>query len=280
MAWMASAVTLHRRAPQLHPVAWASVRLQLLFSAGYVLGCAYRSVFPVFDVQRLCLFDSWLSSVIVGRSVATVAELCFAAQWALLLRGVAQATGSTFGAKVSRLVVPLITVAELCSWYAVLTTSNVGHVFEESIWGLCAAALVISLVFVWPRCRRDVRPLLAAACVVGVAYVIYMFQVDVPMYRARWLADEAQGRQYLSIGAGLSDTSMRWVVSHRWADWQTEVVWMSLYFSVAVWLSIGLIHVPSLFSPRNASQPVGTGPSRCVDSVVERLHLRGQARHS
>jgi hypothetical protein len=34
------------------------------------------------------------------------------------------------------------------------------------------------------------------------------------------------------------------VVSHRWQDWQNEVAWMSLYFSVAVWLSIALVHAP------------------------------------
>ena len=36
----------------------------------------------------------------------------------------------------------------------------------------------------------------------------------------------------------------RWVVSHSWDIWKTEVVWMSLYFSVAVWLSVALIHAP------------------------------------
>jgi hypothetical protein len=36
------------------------------------------------------------------------------------------------------------------------------------------------------------------------------------------------------------------VVSHRWQDWHNEVAWMSLYFSVAVWLSIALVHAPGL----------------------------------
>src|ERR1700732_5136948 len=58
----------------------------LLLCALYVLGCAFRSVLPRADVQRIVLFDTWLSSVMVGRSVATVAELCFAAHWALVLR--------------------------------------------------------------------------------------------------------------------------------------------------------------------------------------------------
>ena len=61
-------------------------RRQLLLSAGFVLGCAFRSFFPRADVQRICLQDSWLSAVALGRSVATVAELCLALQWALLLR--------------------------------------------------------------------------------------------------------------------------------------------------------------------------------------------------
>lgn len=244
LAWLASAAALRRRRDALHHEAWNSRRRQLLLSAGYVVGCAYRSALPVFDVRRLCLVDSWLSSVIVGRSVATVAELCFVTQWALVLRGTARATDSIPGMVVSRIAVPLIALAELCSWHAVLTMSNFGHVIEESIWGLCALLFVASLMFVWPRCRRDLRPLLAGCCVAGVAYVFFMFGVDVPMYWARWVADKAIGRQYLSISEGLIDASVRWVVSHRWGDWKTEVVWMSLYFSVAVWLSIGPVHLP------------------------------------
>jgi hypothetical protein len=233
-----------------------------------VLGCAYRSVFPVFDVQRLCLFDSWLSSVIVGRSVATFAELCFAAQWALFLRGMAQATGSAGGIRVSRMIVPMIVVAEICSWYAVLTTSNLGHVFEESIWGLSALLLVASFAAVWPRCSRELRTLLALACMIGLGYVAYMFQVDVPMYWARWMHDEYHGRQYFSVAQGLADASGRWVVSHRWADWESEFVWMSLYFSVAVWLSIGLMHVPARFVQQSVLMPRPSAAYRSAGRVT------------
>jgi hypothetical protein len=244
LAWGASVALAHRRAPALHPLTRQAVRLQMLLSAGYVLGCAYRSVFPVYDVGRLVLVDSWLSSVVVGRSVATVAELCFAAQWALLMHAIAQANGHRAGLWVARCVLPMIVVAELCSWHAVLTTSNLGHVFEESLWGLCAGALVASLLLVWPRCQRSLRPALAVASAIGVVYVIYMFWVDVPMYWVRWLVEVEHGQAPLTLAQGLVDASVRWTVTHRWADWQAEVVWMSMYFSVAVWLSISLIHVP------------------------------------
>jgi hypothetical protein len=246
LAWTLSAAALERRQAVLSPEDYDARRLQLLLSAGYVLGCAYRSALPVFDVPRVVLFDTWLSSVIVGRSVATFAELCFAAQWALMLREISHATGSGVGRVTAQVMVPLIAIAEICSWYSVLTTSNIGHVLEESIWALSAGLLVTSLLWIWPRCSASLRPLLAAWCAAGIAYVAFMFLVDVPMYWARWLADEASGRQYLSVTQGLLDVSGRWVVSHRWQDWQHEVAWMSLYFSVAVWLSIALIHAPML----------------------------------
>jgi hypothetical protein len=31
-------------------------------------------------------------------------------------------------------------------------------------------------------------------------------------------------------------------VSYRWEDWKDEVLWMSLYFTIAVWISISLIY--------------------------------------
>ena len=259
VAWAISAQRLHYRSSTLSAEAWSLMKWQMVLSAGYVLGCGYRSVFPVYDVQRQVLLDSWMSSVIVGRSVATVAELCFAAQWALLLRSVAKACNSPAAVRVSYWIVPMILVAETCSWYAVLTTSNLGHVIEESIWGFSAAMLVASLVFLWPRSDRAHRPMLLVACVMGVGYVIYMLHVDVPMYWSRWLHDEGQGRQYLDVGQGLADVSSRWVVSHRWEDWKSEVVWMSLYFSVAVWLSIGLMHASLRIGKAKLPQTSGAG---------------------
>lgn len=244
VAWSLSAAALDRRQGALSAEAYASRRLQLLLSAGYVFGCAFRSALPVYDVGRICLFDSWLSTVIVGRSVATFAELCFVTQWALMLREISRATGSRIGAIASAVMVPLIALAEACSWYSVLTTSNLGHVAEESIWGLSAALLVASLVAIWPRCAAALRPILAAWCAAGIAYVAFMFLVDVPMYWSRWVADETSGRLYLSLAQGVLDASEHRVVSYRWADWKNEIAWMSLYFSVAVWFSIALVHAP------------------------------------
>jgi hypothetical protein len=247
--WRLSAAALARRKATVEPFVYLCQRRQLLLSAVYVLGCGFRAVLPRADVQRISLDDSWLSSVMVGRSVATVAELCFMAQWGLLLHTAARDVGLRSGVVIARLLVPLIAVAELCSWYAVLTTSYLGNVLEESIWALSASLLVASCLALWPRCCAARRRFLAAALVLGVAYVAFMCTTDIPMYLTRWLADEANGRQYLALGQGLEDVWSRRNVTFAWSEWRTEVPWMSLYFSVAVWWSIALAHVPR-FEPR------------------------------
>lgn len=221
---------------------YIACRRQAVLAAVYVFGCAFRSVLPVYDIPRICLFDTWLSSAFIGRSVATVAELCFVAQWALLVHEASRLTDSPLLRGVARLILPLIVVAEICSWYSVLTTSNAGHIIEETLWGVSATLTVVSLASFQPRCPKTWRPALAAAVMLGTAYALYMFLVDVPMYWARWVADQANGRGYLTIAQGFTDMFERRVVSHRWEDWKSEVVWMSLYFSVAVWISISLIH--------------------------------------
>src|SRR5262249_61703514 len=100
------------------------IGLMLLLCAGYVFGCAFRSILPRADVQRICLFDTWLSSVVVGRSVATVAELWFAAQWAIILNQLGAMTGADTTLNIALGIVPLLVRAECLSWGAVLTTNH------------------------------------------------------------------------------------------------------------------------------------------------------------
>jgi hypothetical protein len=254
--WRLSATAVARRKDSVEPAVYRFQRWQLLLSAVYVLGCGFRSIVPRADVQRIGLFDSWVSSVMVGRSVATVAELCFMAQWALLLHRIAKEADCRWGVVVSWLLVPLIAFAEVCSWSAVLTTSYLGNAVEESIWAFSAVLLLLSGFALWSRCRAGRRPFLAAALVLGVAYVTFMGTVDIPMYVSRWLADTANGREYLTLGQGLDDVWSRRVVTFAWEEWRTEIPWMSLYFSVGVWCSIALVHAPSL-EPRRKAEPAG-----------------------
>jgi len=247
-AWVWVAVQLVRSRPALAPHLYAVRRRQLILSALFVLGCAFRSIFPRADVQRICFHDSWLSSVAVGRSVASVAEVAFIAQWSLLLREVARSWGRPRVALLSRFLVPLIVVAELFSWYAVSTTDYFGNVLEESTWTVVSALVLVAFSMLWVHGAHRLRTFLATSLFLIATYFIFMCTIEVPMYVSRRRVDLANGRPYLSIGQGLRDSALRRVVTRDWNDWKGEIPWMSLYFSTGVWVSLSLVRAPD-FDP-------------------------------
>jgi hypothetical protein len=218
----------------------SDVELMLFLSAAYVSGCAFRSFLPRADVQRICLFDTWLSSVTVGRSVATVAEICFAAQWAIILYQLGAMTGAGITLSAAWAIVPLILIAECFSWHAVLTRNYLGNAIENSIWAVSFVIVGIGLGRLLREFEGPVRVALVIA-IIGIAgYLVFLAIVDIPMYLARWRAGSDGRVRLLSLLEGLRDASVRWVVTHDIAEWKDEIVWMSLYFSAAVWASLAL----------------------------------------
>src|SRR4051812_21388619 len=213
----------------------SGIELMLLLCAAYVFGCAFRSLLPRADVQRICLFDTWLSSIVVGRLVATIAEVCFAMQWAIVLRQLGQLTQSDTVQRIAHLVVPFIVTAEICSWYAVITTSYLGNTIENSIWAITFLLIAAALVRLMADFHGAMRWAIGAT-VAGIAcYLALLVTIDVPMYFARWQIDQASGKPLLDIVSGLHDMSTRWIVTHDVGHWQQEFAWMALYFSAAVW---------------------------------------------
>src|SRR6266487_3022749 len=209
----------------------SGIELMLLLCAAYVFGCAFRSLLPRADVQRICLFDTWLSSVVVGRSVATVAEICFAAQWAMILHQLGMMTGADTTLNAAWVIVPLILVAECFSWYAVLTTNYLGNAIENSIWAVAFFIPGIGLCRLLPEFNGPVRVVIALP-IIGIAgYLAFLMTSDVAMYLTRGLAEVAHGRKRLRPLEGLRFASTRWVVTHDLAEWKHEIAWMSLYFS-------------------------------------------------
>lgn len=269
----------------------------LLCSAAYVGGCFVRSLWPRIDVERICFFDSFLSVTFVGRLLATVAELSFSRQLALVLgrltddlrsdeiarlnTRLAPAWMTNTSSLVARLIVPLIAVAQTCCWCGVTTTRQIWHGVEESIWALTVAAMTPCAMLVAHQCwsvqqhpdmleeedqnymvvhgggcgvvgmplacknyfslanglNRGIKFGLAFA-VFGPAFVAFMVYVDVPMYIARWRADELRGGKYLTLRDGIIDTLSCKEVSRDWSVWREDVPWMSAYFSICVWFSV------------------------------------------
>jgi hypothetical protein len=217
------------------PEVEATRRALLWLSAVYVAGCAFRSVLPMVDVPRYCLHDTPVSRIFVGRSVATVAELAFVVQWALLMHeaGAVRAAGA---------LVAIIAVAEILSWLAVLTRNDLFHAAENALWTLAAAFAAGFLATRWSYEGALGRTVILVAIAFAAVYIVFMVAYVVPMYLRRW---EPAGA-YLTLGEGLRQLLGRCTVEREWAQWRQDAAWLTPYFTLAVWISIALAYVPNL----------------------------------
>src|SRR6266700_2517747 len=275
-AWFLLYRKLHDDQPAASLGASSDTGLMLLLCAAYVFGCAFRSFLPRADVQRICLFDTFLSSVLIGRSVATVAEICFAVQWVIILRQLGGIAGADTTVNVALLILPLIVLAECCSWHAVLTTNFLGNAIENSIWAIAFLAIGIGLCRLLPEFNGPVRWALILAISGIASYLAFLMIVDVPMYLGRWRAGLADGSKLLGHLEGLRDVSTRWIVTHDLAHWKDEIAWMSLYFSLAVWASAALGH-SRITLTQAARRSVGWA-KRSVPTEIVQARVVGTAR--
>ena len=119
-----------------------------------------------------------------------------------------------------------------------------------------------SLYAVRHKVEGAARRWATAGAVSALLYAGYLASIDVPMYWQRWIEQSATGHVPMDLTQGLVDLATRWTVSHRWADWYSEVRWMTAYFSVGVWCSLAIVRWPRWGSPRGQTAAAGLSAAR------------------
>lgn len=216
---------------------------QPVLSGFYVLVCAFRSFFPRIDLERYCLFDNPLSSIALGRSLATLAEICFSVQCAILIYNLGICIESPAITVIAWCLVPIIIIAQICCWKAALTLNHCWHGIEEALWivmSILAAGCFLTGFFMLSGFLKVIMGV-GIVCSLGAIYI--MLFVDIPMYFSRSKQKSKPGRSYLALDEGIRDALSRRIQTSDWAVWKQEVVWISAYFTFGVWLSIGMIFV-------------------------------------
>lgn len=215
--------------------------LQLVLSGIYVAVCAFRSFFPRVDLERHCLVDSPLSSIVLGRSLATLAEISFSLQIALCIYYLGVHLASDWIIAIAYSIVPLIVLAQASCWHATLTLNHFWHGIEELLW-------VVMLVLAAAACIYGVivldglpRIFMLIGAIGSLAAIYIMAFIDIPMYLKRTREHADLGVQYLNLRDGLRDAMTRRNQTHHWNIWKHEVVWISSYFTIGVWMSIAMI---------------------------------------
>ncbi len=137
-------------------------------------------------------------------------------------------------------------MAQLSCWYAVITLNHLGHVVEELLWTFIVALLAVGFANAWLHTHGVREIVLSMGIVCGSGAVLLMSLIDVPMYIARWHHQRRAKTPYLPLWGGLQDTLARRHLTRSWIVWRREVPWMTLYFTVGVWLSIAMALIESL----------------------------------
>jgi len=216
---------------------------QPVLSGIYVMTCAFRSFYPRVDLERYCLIDTPLSSVVLGRACATIAEICFSIQCALLIFDLGVLLESSTIILTSYAIVPIIVIAQACCWYATLTLKHFWHAMEEIAWVVMVflAAMCFYTGFNMLDGVYKVLMGIGLLSCLGSAYI--MLLIDIPMYFSRNNEGSKSGTKYLSFEEGLRDAVSRRVQTSDWKVWKKEALWITPYFTFGVWLSIGMVMV-------------------------------------
>ena len=214
-------------------------KTQLLLSGVYVGVCGFRSLFPRVDLERLCLWDSWLSAILLGRTAATIAEVCFALQCGLFVQRLSDITRMPLLEAGAHTFVPLVLLAEVACWYAVLSLNHIGHAIEESLWALLMLILAAALGTAALAADGPLRVMLVAGFLIYGSGAGLTIAIDVSMYVRRWRLSAAGAR--LALATGLRDSHRRRHPTLAWEIWREEVPWMTVYFTIGVWTSLAMV---------------------------------------
>lgn len=226
------------------PVSGVHGGLQLVLSGVYVLVCAYRSVLPRVDLERLVVFDTRLSSIFLGRAAATVAEICFAIQLGLLVHQLGVHAGLPWVQSAAWAVPMFMVVAQAFCWHSVLTLNHITQAIESMLWAAGFSWMAALLAVIALDSSGWVKSLAIFGILCSMAFVAYVLAVDAPMYWRRYRQARARGQTYMRLDEGARDAWQRRVHSGNWAAWKADALWLTPYFSFGVWVSIAMVCVP------------------------------------
>lgn len=218
--------------------------IQLLLSGIYVFVCAYRSLLPRIDLERLVLFDSPLSSIFWGRSAATVAEICFGIQLGLLVHQLGAQADLPWVQSAAWVITSCTILAQVFCWHSILTLNHITQAVEELLWAVGLSWMAGLLAIIAMDTTGAVHHLALVGIVGSLVFVAYVLLVDIPMYWRRFQGGRKSGLRYLTITQGVRDTIRRREQALAWDKWRDDALWLTPYFSFGVWVSMALVLVP------------------------------------
>ena len=211
----------------------------------YVIVCAVRSIWPRVDGKYLCCYDNFISTPLVGRILATMAEISFGLFIIMVSNDIIKSLnfeGSEWILVINTGLVFMITVAQIFCWVGIVTKDPSYNAIEESLWTVFGLSNFLIYFYVFTKLGNSknsnslrVKKIIPLILFGTLCYVTFMVVRDVPMYIKN--AKNYKGK-YNNLTDGIKKLSKCIEVTHSYKRWKEDIPWLTGYFTVTVWCSI------------------------------------------
>jgi hypothetical protein len=219
----------------------------------FVFVCAIRSIWPRVDGSGLCIYNNKISTPLVGRCCATVAEICFAtfivSVTNIILDSLTNLNGMNFIIKLNYSMIILISIAQIFCWVGIITNDPSYNAIEESMWAIFGFVICVIYLVIYFNLGKfnknlkimELQKLAPIIIVCAFLYLLFMILVDVPMYIKRAKQNKNKNIKYNDFSDGISNMNKCRKVTSSFKEWKEDIPWLTLYFSCSVWGSIYLL---------------------------------------
>tara|TARA_B100000941_G_C28445448_1_gene522037 strand:- start:312 stop:1163 length:852 start_codon:yes stop_codon:yes gene_type:complete len=231
----------------------------------YLFVSIFRSYYPKKEVEKVCLYDHFMSKPVVGRTIATIAEISLILALIHIFKEISfdiyqMNTNINF---VLNITLILIIVAQISCWMSVITEHFLFNLVEESLWTITFTIYTIISAINFYNITESNPKLnhISLFCKLSIplfiTYVLYMLLIDLPLYSKKWnTIDKNKDKRitwnefYNDIHKHLAENSLYQKIMKitncskfetSWEEWSDEVPWMIGYFVIIGWVLIILV---------------------------------------
>jgi len=231
--------------------------LYFILLANAIIFTGIRGIYPVLEGDRKCMHN--VVSPFITRSCATIAEISLGILVVLMVLNILKHIQRQNKNKIFKtlenvcyLIISLPVLANMNCWMGVSTNFNLFNVIEESLWAIYAIVLLaiftISIKNISKRTKKYniIKNTFIIGIILLILYICYMITIDIPLYFKRYLyyIDDSKVEK---INHGLRSMFQCRIITNKYSDWNTEIIWMTSYFTLWMFLLFGIYYVNSKF---------------------------------
>ena len=231
--------------------------LYFLLLANAIIFTGIRGIYPVLEGERKCMHKT--VSPFITRSCATIAEISLGILVVLMvlniLKHIKKQNNNKIFTKLERLcyiIISLPILANMNCWMGVSTNYNLFNTIEESLWAIYAIILLLIFTISLKNISKSTKKynLIKNTFITGiillVLYICYMIIFDIPLYFKRYLY-QIDSKEVEKINDGIKSMFNCKMITNKYSDWSREIVWMTSYFTLWMFLLFGIYYINSKF---------------------------------